>query len=91
MNNRALEFLNEASRLLVWWGNSEQGRMLVNLAIGEVRELLDRVAELEAQHATPTALPKPNGDGRGVLVVEAQPMTPARLAARPRAALPGKN
>lgn len=81
--NRALEFLNEAYGLLGYFGNDDRARLLVRLAVGEVEELLDRLATLEGRHATP------NGDGRGVLIVEAQPMTPALLAARQSAALPG--
>ena len=75
--NRALEFLNEAYSLLGYpnAGNAEKARLLVRLAIGEVEELADHAAQ--------------HGDGRGVLIVEAQRMTPARLTARPRAALPG--
>lgn len=82
--NRALEFLNEAYSLLGYpnAGNTEKARLLVRLAIGEVEELAD--------HG--------DGDGRGVLIVEAQRMTPARLTESPRlatalewrrAALPG--
>jgi len=62
--------------------------MLVNLAMGEVRELLQRIAELEAR-PTATAI---TATGGPVLIVEAQPLTPARLTAtRPRAALAGDN
>ena len=74
--NRALEFLNEAYGLLGYFGNDDRARLLIRLAMGEVEELLDRHADGD-------------GDGRGVLIVEAQRMTPARLTARPRAALPG--
>lgn len=78
MNNRALEFLNEAYGLLGYFGNDDRARLLIRLAMGEVEELLDRHADGD-------------GDGRGVLIVEAQRMTPARLAARPRAAFPGNS
>lgn len=88
--NRALEFLYAAEIsfpiLHDRWG--WKAKHFVELAITEVQELVDRLAELEGQHATPTALPQPEGDGRGVLVVEAQPMTPAFLTANSRAALP---
>lgn len=85
MNNRALEFLNEAYGLLGYpdSGNAGKARLLVRLAIGEVEELANHAA----RPATATALPQPHGDGdgRGVLIVDAQRMTPAFLAARPRA------
>lgn len=93
MNNRALEFLNEAHGLIEYYSNRQTAQTLVRLAVDEVVELLQenyqlrqRLAALEGQHATPTALPHSGP----VLIAEAQPMTPARLvAARPRAALPG--
>ncbi len=91
--NRAIEFLNEAYGLLGYYGNDDQARLLVRLAVGEVQELLDRMALYEAtnyaleQRQQTRSVTTPN-DG-GVLVVEAQPLTPARLAERPRAALPG--
>lgn len=83
--NRAIELLNEAYGLLGYFGNDDRARLLVRLAIGEVAELLDRLAALEGR-ATATA----NGDGRGVLIVDAQRMTPAFLAKRRRTALPGR-
>lgn len=94
MRNRALEFLIEAERLLTWWGNSEKGQMLVRLAIGEVQELEARIAELEGRRPD-VAQARP-----GVLIVDAQPMTPARLTESQstatalewrRAALPGNS
>lgn len=84
MNNRAMDYLNEAYRLLEFpdfESGSGKGRLLVRLAIQEVQELLAYIAELEGQHATPTALPRPYSDGR-VLIVDAQPMIPARLTER---------
>lgn len=82
--NRAIELLNEAYGLLGYFGNNDRARLLVRLAIGEVAELLDRLAALEGR-ATATA----NDDGRGVLIVDAQRMTPAFLTERRRTALPG--
>ncbi len=83
MNNRAMEFLCSAKgsfpRLHDRWG--WKAKHYIDLAIDEVQELLDRIAELEGQ--TTTA----DGDGRGVLIVTTA--TPSRLAARQTAALPG--
>lgn len=45
--NRAMEFLQQAWHLLVWWGNCEKARLLVELTMGEVQELYNRIAELE--------------------------------------------
>ena len=67
--NRAIEFLNEAYSLLGYFGNDDRARLLVRLAVGEVQELLDL---LERQL------------GCGVLIADAQPMTPARLTETPR-------
>lgn len=78
--NRAFEFLNEAYSLLSYPGNGDKARLLVRLAAGEVQELLDRLAELEA---TRPASPTPP-DGRGVLIVDAQRATPALLAEQAR-------
>jgi len=78
--NRAFEFLNEAYSLLSYPGNSDKARLLVRLAAGEVQELLDRLAELEATRpASPTS-----PAGRGVLIVDAQRATPALLAEQAR-------
>jgi len=92
MNNRALEFLNEAYGLLAYWGNHEKARLLVRLALGEVEELQDRLAAFEG--ARPASLTSPTSPaGRGVLIVDAQratlaAATPAALVERPqRAAL----
>lgn len=88
VQNRAIEFLSEASRLLVWWGNAEQGRMLVNLAIGEVQELLEQLASVDAMNHQLTRCieslsvitdQQANDNGRGVLIEEMRPMIPARL------------
>lgn len=76
MNNRAIEFLNEAHGLLEY-GHIDQAQLLVRLAMTEVQELLAWIAALEAQR----------GDGRGVLIVSAQRMTPAKLTESRRAAL----
>jgi hypothetical protein len=82
--NRTLEFLREAHSLLDYpIGNSDKAQLLVRLAIGEVEELLEQI-------------PVPTEYGSGVLVVDAQRMTPARLETnsrnvrerRARAALP---
>ncbi len=85
MSNRAIEFLNEAYGLLGYFGNGDKARLLVRLAMGEVEELQDRLAALEG--ARPTSPTSPAG--RGVLIVDAQPMTPALLSGQRRAALPG--
>lgn len=84
MNNRAIEFLDEAYSLLGYFGNDDRARLLVRLAAGEVVELLDRLAELEAARLTSPTSP----DRHGVLVMNAQPLTPARIV-EGRAALPG--
>jgi len=86
--NRAIEFLSEAYSLLGYFGNGDKARLLVRLAMGEVEELQDRLAALEgARPTSPTSPTSPAG--RGVLIVEAQPMTPALLAGQRCAALPG--
>lgn len=100
MVNRAYEFLSEAYNLLAYWGNHEKARLLVRLALGEVEELQDRLAAFEGARLTSPTSPT-SQDGRGVLVVDAQPMTPARLTEgqstaaalewQRRAALPGNN
>ena len=91
MNNRALEYLNEAYGLLGYPGNDDQARLLVRMAVGEVVELLDRLAPYEATDNQLEQRQKVQPGG--VLVVEAQRMTPARLVqgTRPRAALAGNN
>ena len=89
MNNRAMEYLNEAYGLLGYPGNDDQARLLVRLAVGEVAELLDRLALYDA---TDYQLEQRQKARRGaVLVAEAQAMTPALLLTRPRAALAGDN
>jgi hypothetical protein len=66
------------------WG--WKSKHYIDLAIDEVQELLDRLEELEAARPTSPTLP----DGRGVLVMNAQPLAPALTAQRrARAALPG--
>jgi hypothetical protein len=88
MENRAFEFLSEAYSLLAYWGNHEKARLLVRLALGEVEELQDRLAlcnatdyeltrRIEARSVTTPG---------GVLVGNAQPLTPARLTESPRLA-----
>jgi hypothetical protein len=83
MSNRAMEFLQEAERIMTSLNYTRKDAIftLVQLARGEVQELLDQLAALETQ-TTPT----PTHSG-GVLIVEAQPMTPARLSESPRPAL----
>jgi len=82
MNNRTLEFLREAHSLLDYpICNSDRAQLLVRLAIGEVEELLDRLALYETSDY---ALEQRSGGP--VLVVDAQWMTPAQLVTRPRAA-----
>jgi hypothetical protein len=85
--NRALEFLNEAHGMVDWYQHRLTTKTMIRLAITEVQELLDRIAELEAR-PTATAI---TATGGPVLIVDAQPMTPARLTdrQRERAALPG--
>lgn len=75
MNNRALEFLREADRIManLSYTNKDTAQTLIRLAMGEVGELLDRIAALETQHVSP---PHSN-DGPAVLIAEA--MTRARL------------
>lgn len=75
MNNRALEFLREADRIManLSYTNKNTAQTLIRLAMGEVGELLDRIAALETQHVSP---PHSN-DGPAVLIAEA--MTRARL------------
>ena len=77
MANRAIDLLSNAYTLLGYPFNEAEARIYVSLAVDEVKELLDRLAELEGR---PTATAKPNGGG--VIVAEAQPMTPARLVER---------
>jgi len=81
MNNRALEFLREADRIManLSYTNKNTAQTLIRLAMGEVGELLDRIAALETQHVSP---PHSN-DGPAVLIAEA--MTPARLEESSRA------
>ena len=99
MQNRAMEYLNEAYGLLGYPGNDDQARLLVRLAVGEVAELLDRLALYDA---TDYQLEQRQKVRRGaVLVAEAQRMTPARLTESQRtatalewrrpSALPGNN
>ena len=77
IQNRAVEFLGEAYGLMEYYSNYQTARMMVRLAIGEVQELLDRLAQYEAPSYS-------------VLVEGVPPMRPARLVAsqRPCAALP---
>ena len=78
--NRAIEFLREAAAMAEWYQHRLTTQTLIQLAMGEVRELEARIAELEA---------RPTATGGGVLIVEAVPMTPASLTATRRVALPG--
>ncbi len=80
MNNRAMEFLTEALKQhYAGW----KARQFVKLAVAEVYELLEentnlrqRLTALEGR-----APATPDGDGRGVLIVDAQRAT--RAAATP--------
>ncbi|MBN2390747.1 MAG: hypothetical protein JXR84_08490 [Anaerolineae bacterium] len=89
-NNRALEFVTEAYCLLQYPGNFAKARIYVDMALGEIRELLAIIQHYESapeKQALRIAAP-PSG---GVLVEDTRAMIPARLVApkQPRAALPG--
>jgi len=77
VQNRAVEFLGEAYGLMEYYSNYSTARTLVRLAIGEVQELLDRLARYESP-------------AYGVIVEGTPPMRPARLTAtrQPLTALP---
>jgi hypothetical protein len=77
VQNRAIEMLTEAYGLIPYYGNRDTVQMLVRLAIGEVQELLDRLARYESP-------------AYGVIVEGTPPMRPARLTEtkQPFAALP---
>jgi len=79
--NRAIEFLREAAAMAEWYQHRLTTQTLIRLAMGEVRELEARIAELEARPPAPATA--------GVLIVEAAPMMPASLTATQRVALPG--